>query len=201
MGHFYCLCVLILHTSPSPLSLLPAAEPQSTVQSSPGTPNAHTALSMGISHSPGWVPRLVLMPWTAPTQNFFLENQKQQTPCLKFWNVWFKAFTEAQIVTGITQTLSPRRCQEHSLNLGRSFSVTNTKANKKQIQRVFRYALKTTLVKHFRSMWKLIFWGVSRDSLRSSSGKQTKAWTLVRVRFFCTYRSISELGKQPSDDA
>lgn len=145
----------------------------------------HTQLCPCASgHSPGWVPRLELMPWTAPTHNFFLENQKQQTPCLKFWNVWFKAFIEAQILTGITQILSPRRCQEHSVNLGRSFSVTNTKANKKQIQRVLRYALKTTLVKHFRGMWKLVFWGVSRDSLRSSSGKQTKAWTLVHVRFF-----------------
>lgn len=136
MGHFYCLCVLISHTNSSTLKLLHAAEPHKAPQPFQMDTQLYPCAS---GHSTGWVPHFILMPWTAPTQNFFLENWKQQTQCFKVQEcTWFKAFIEAQTVTGITQILSPRRCQEHSANLGRSFSVTNTKANKNQTQKGFQ---------------------------------------------------------------
>lgn len=79
----------------------------------------------------------IFMPWTAPTHNFFLENQNQPTQRLKFWNVCdLRHLSKLKQSQELHNVL--RRCQEHSLNLGRSFSVTNTKANKNQIQRILR---------------------------------------------------------------
>lgn len=129
MGHFYFLCVLLLHTKASTLNLLPAAEPHSTVQSFPALPDGHTSLSMCTTsqHWLGTTFNINVM--DSSNSEFFPRKPKTANSVLKILEcMWFKAFTEAQIVTGIIQILSPRWCQEHSRNLGRSFSVTNTKA-------------------------------------------------------------------------
>lgn len=146
----------------STLKLLPAAEPHGTEQSCPAFPDGHTALSMCI-RSQHWLGTTFhIHAMDSSNSELFPRKLKTANSMLKIQEcMWFKAFIEAQTVTGITQILIPRRCQEHSLNLGRSFSVTNTKANKNQIQKGFQICPQNhsceTLQRHVKTNFFGIF--------------------------------------------